>query len=172
MKRTGTIVVIAAIIFASCQTAPSQQGERIAHRSFADEFTGTTFEEMRFRTHFDRFYRGGGHYDLTFRHYEAGQMAAVSYRGEGWMFIESLIFLVDGEPMAPDFARASSDREVRTGGNASEWAVFPLTDEQTQRLVTAQSIRYRASGARGMVEGELDEADRAELRRFFAGRQS
>lgn len=137
----------------------------VSYDSQHDEFTGISYEQLRFRTIATL---GMGYHDLTFRAFGDGsQYVAIRYHGSNWKFIERLHVITGESRRSYEYHRPNSDRQVVSNG-VIEWAVFPLSDRALETLLSGDSFRYEARGSRGKVSGELSDDHLVKLREFFA----
>lgn len=93
----------------------------------------------------------------------------VDYQSSEWLFIpegESLILLVDGEPVKFSGRGSSGNRNRRSLG-IREVASYGLTFEQFRQIVTANEIAVKLKGANHFVERHFSQTNFKRFKEFF-----
>lgn len=93
----------------------------------------------------------------------------VNYEGSEWMFIEegeSLIFLLDGQPLPLSSRDGSSDKRDVYGSKVYERAMYQVAPEQLRQIAKASTIKVRIKGSKFTIDAKPDASNFDLLRAF------
>ncbi len=82
----------------------------------------------------------------------------ISYSGNHWLFINQVIFLIDGENITFPF---KGDRDV--GYDVYEWDSIMISKESINKIINAKEVSCRLSGKHPF---DLSSNDMKELEKF------
>ena len=91
----------------------------------------------------------------------------VTYKGEGWLFVQGYKFLIDGERFE---ITVPTQRDVGSGGAVYEWSRVVPTDEQEvilRNIAASKDATIRYVGAQFYKDRKISAAEKAALRQVL-----
>ena len=81
------------------------------------------------------------YFDIIYNKVEDTYSMFISYSGDNWLFINQVIFLLDGENLTFPF---KGDRDV--GYDVYEWDSIMISKENINKIINAKEVSCRLSG--------------------------
>lgn len=88
------------------------------------------------------------------------------YEGEHWLFIDTVIFLIDGKPQTYKI-RGTPIREVISGSLVYEFPSFPVPEQLFKDISSANSVSVRLQGAQYYYDVALSQEIIGNLNKFY-----
>jgi len=111
-------------------------------------------------------YRAYKNYSSSDYYLEVSYMATAEV---GWLEIapgESLVLIVDGEPMRLKGSGSANNRKTARKDFVTENALYEVSAIQIQKIAGARQVKLQIKGDKGLVEREFQEANFERFRAF------
>ena len=98
-------------------------------------------------------------------------MLSVQYHGKSWIFMDQLTVRADDDVLEFQVERADRKEEINGDGTVDESVHYHFKNEDETKLLkallTAKKVVVRASGSKGIEEGEIELAERVKMEELF-----